>query len=137
MSHSKRNQFSKTKICPWFHRGICEKGEDCKFAHSEVELRNRPNLERTSMCKNMENCRSENCKFAHDASELRATADVWKTKLCHMHSRGKCSHGMTCRHAHGRQDIRAHIFEERSQQSSTQSLGSSLSVLFWEGIFIR
>lgn len=40
-----------TSICRFFQRGLCSKGRQCTFAHSEEELAEKPDLTRTALCK--------------------------------------------------------------------------------------
>ena len=78
----KDDRFKKTKLCPRFSRGMCQKGEECNFAHGENELKQQVNLQKTKMCSNGKECSRPNCTFAHDESELRFTDDYYKTNLC-------------------------------------------------------
>eukprot|EP00923_Selenidium_pygospionis_P003650 GHVN01005783.1.p1 GENE.GHVN01005783.1~~GHVN01005783.1.p1 ORF type:complete len:572 (-),score=169.88 GHVN01005783.1:59-1774(-) len=119
MTNQRMNQFYKTKICPWFFKGRCERGQTCRFAHSNDELRILPDLERTSLCPQVAKagqCLLENCRFAHSMDELRATDDMYKTALCFMWMRGCCEAGGLCRHAHGIQELRG---KETRHHSST------------------
>merc|ERR1719161_1404479 len=61
-------QFSKTEMCKFNLLGICNKGSACAFAHSDVELKNRPDLSRTRLCRvflQTGQCNDKNCTFAH------------------------------------------------------------------------
>lgn len=54
--------------------GHCEMGENCNFAHSELELRSTPNIYKTALCNSFMNgeCKlGEYCRFAHGEAELR------------------------------------------------------------------
>lgn len=99
------NQLSKTKLCNRFARGVCFK-DDCPFAHSKDELRARPDLSMTKMCKQRKACTNRSCTFAHSEDELRTTNNVYKTQLCNFYQRGFCKKGSACRHAHGEDDLR-------------------------------
>merc|ERR1711904_388168 len=65
----------KTKICPNITKtGHCEMGDQCNFAHSELELRSTPNLYKTALCNSFMSgeCKlGEYCRFAHGEAELR------------------------------------------------------------------
>jgi len=104
------HDFFKTKPCSLFSLNICKKGDECPFAHSSDELRDKPNLFKTQLCQTFlqdGHCeKGENCTFAHGETELRSTPDLFKTALCHLWSQGKCSSGNDCRFAHGYDDLR-------------------------------
>jgi len=104
------HDFFKTKPCSLFNLNICKKGDDCPFAHSSDELRDKPNLFKTQLCQTFlqeGHCeKGENCTFAHGESELRSTPDLFKTALCHLWSQGRCPSGDECRFAHGYDDLR-------------------------------
>jgi len=97
-------QLMKTEMCNFFlSNNRCRKGSRCAFAHSLTEIREKPDLNKTSMCKSFlqsGNCSNANCTFAHDERGLRATATFHKTKLCRFATSGRCKHGNTCRFAH-------------------------------------
>lgn len=69
----------KTKMCRFFVQGICNKGEDCSFAHKESSLRAQPNFHRTRLCMAFEQNGScpnrETCRYAHGFEELRSKSD--------------------------------------------------------------
>eukprot|EP00914_Ancora_sagittata_P024067 GHVO01047881.1.p1 GENE.GHVO01047881.1~~GHVO01047881.1.p1 ORF type:complete len:576 (+),score=35.85 GHVO01047881.1:103-1830(+) len=123
MSSLRMNQFYKTKMCPWFFKGRCERGDTCRFAHSQQELRTLPDLEKTSLCPTVSKglkCTSSDCRYAHTVAELRATDDLYKTSLCFMWMRGHCDAGEFCRHAHGNHEL-------RTVPSSTESTTTTAS----------
>lgn len=68
----------KTKMCKFYAKGTCTKGDACNYAHSHLHLEGRPDLQKTSLCMAFERngvCRDGNaCKYAHGAYELRAAA---------------------------------------------------------------
>merc|ERR1719159_393483 len=69
------SQFSKTQMCKFNLLGACNKGSSCGFAHSDVELKSRPDLSRTRLCRayiQTGQCNNANCTFAHTKEELRA-----------------------------------------------------------------
>lgn len=102
-------RLTKTKMCHFFERGKCASG-DCRYAHSQAELRQQPNLEKTKLCKTYAQhgyCNDgENCGFAHGETELRVTEGIYKTQMCHFFERGRCLKGDRCNHAHGKEDLR-------------------------------
>jgi len=72
----------KTKLCKFWSRGQCERGQKCSFAHGRTELRSKPKLFRTELCFDFgtTGCRyGDMCKFAHDDKEIRNldTPQVW------------------------------------------------------------
>lgn len=92
-----QRQFHKTTLCLKALNGACFRGGQCKFAHSPEDVRDRPNLDKTKLCKSS-NCTNRNCKFAHSRDELVATNSFAKTKMCHFGDR--CKSGDRCRYAH-------------------------------------
>eukprot|EP01066_Platyproteum_vivax_P007704 Platyproteum_vivax@DN3079_c0_g1_i1.p1 len=107
-----RDQFHKTKMCPYFIRGHCLNGNHCSYAHSTVELQPIPNLCKTKMCEKelLPNgvCKEwPDCSFAHSRAELRSTNVFYKTSLCNFYKHGRCRAGDTCRHAHGVAELRS------------------------------
>ncbi|PHJ26070.1 zinc finger (ccch type) motif-containing protein [Cystoisospora suis] len=46
------------------------------------------------------------CKFAHALEELRPTAEFYKTQICSFWSMGFCRAGVSCRHAHGAEELK-------------------------------
>lgn len=103
-------QLSKTKMCLFFERGRCA-AVNCNYAHSPSELKTRPNLQKTKLCRvwlQGEPCPDvENCPFAHGDGEIRVTEGIYKTQLCKFHERGSCKKGFRCNHAHGLAELRA------------------------------
>eukprot|EP00929_Paragymnodinium_shiwhaense_P077807 TRINITY_DN40159_c0_g1_i1.p1 TRINITY_DN40159_c0_g1~~TRINITY_DN40159_c0_g1_i1.p1 ORF type:complete len:307 (+),score=46.65 TRINITY_DN40159_c0_g1_i1:210-1130(+) len=69
--------FQRTELCRFFQLGDgrCRNGEDCPYAHTADELRDRPNLAKTSVCRQWTRGKcwksSSECRFAHGSSELR------------------------------------------------------------------
>lgn len=72
----KIQQFFKTQLCKFFPR--CSKGAECPFAHTQTELKERPNLAKTMICSEWREGRcpldGQSCKFAHGMQELRRSA---------------------------------------------------------------
>ncbi|CAD2110336.1 zinc finger protein, putative [Plasmodium vinckei] len=105
----RKKQFYKTKMCPWFFSGRCDRGIDCLFAHSQEELNPIPDLSFTSLCplaKKSGLCKNEKCSYAHSVCELRPTGDLYKTAPCTKFLRGKCNAESHCRHAHYIEELR-------------------------------
>jgi hypothetical protein len=104
------HDFFKTKMCSLNALNICKKGTNCPFAHSEDELREKPNLYKTKLCdaflQEGKCSKGENCHFAHGEDELRSTPDLFKTAICNLWTQGKCTAGDQCRFAHGYEDLR-------------------------------
>mmetsp|Transcript_55282 Transcript_55282/g.140486 ORF Transcript_55282/g.140486 Transcript_55282/m.140486 type:complete len:190 (-) Transcript_55282:167-736(-) len=63
----------KTEMCRLIQTGGCRR-KFCRFAHSEAELRPKPDLMKTRPCHFLLDrgyCRNRQCGFAHNAAELR------------------------------------------------------------------
>ena len=91
----------RTKMCSLFLSGKCHYGADrCFYAHSPAELREKPQLAKTSLCPSFKRgcCRrGGNCTYAHDVSEMTASS---KSVRCLWYANGHCSHGSSCRFLH-------------------------------------
>jgi butyrate response factor 1 len=62
----KIKELYKTEMCSNFiNTGVCDKGDECTFAHGDDELRNRDRHEKykTEMCRNFHE--EGNCRFGH------------------------------------------------------------------------
>ena len=106
-----RGVFTKTRLCVYHQKGNCVHGQDCEYAHDVREIKNTPDLRKTTLCEMYENAKcaksSEQCRFAHGKSDLRATDEIYKTSLCRFWvGTGICSMGAHCRHAHGSEELR-------------------------------
>lgn len=67
--------FHKTRLCRFNELGLCARGEECSFAHSQGELHPMPDLTKTRLCQDLINtgtCTNERCAFAHNKTELRS-----------------------------------------------------------------
>jgi len=120
------HDFFKTKVCPLNSLNICTKGDNCPFAHSEDELREKPNLAKTKLCESFLEtgyCKNgDQCSFAHGENELRSTPDLFKTAICNLWNQGKCTSGERCRFAHGVEDLRPapiHYKNKKMQYNQT------------------
>eukprot|EP00442_Polarella_glacialis_P028714 CAMPEP_0115096520 /NCGR_PEP_ID=MMETSP0227-20121206/29779_1 /TAXON_ID=89957 /ORGANISM="Polarella glacialis, Strain CCMP 1383" /LENGTH=225 /DNA_ID=CAMNT_0002490283 /DNA_START=103 /DNA_END=781 /DNA_ORIENTATION=- len=64
-----------TTVCFYFARGLCDRGASCTYAHSASDLRPKPDLSRTSLCRTFMRAglctAGEECMFAHGRAELR------------------------------------------------------------------
>jgi len=67
--------FEKTVMCVFFSKGLCTRGPDCTFAHDSSQVRAKPDLIRTSLCRQFMKkgfCKNaEACKYAHGKQQLR------------------------------------------------------------------
>eukprot|EP00931_Biecheleriopsis_adriatica_P108813 TRINITY_DN8309_c0_g1_i1.p1 TRINITY_DN8309_c0_g1~~TRINITY_DN8309_c0_g1_i1.p1 ORF type:complete len:382 (-),score=81.32 TRINITY_DN8309_c0_g1_i1:105-1250(-) len=102
--------FFKTKLCAFWQAGLCQRADQCKYAHGEAELLEEPDLSKTSFCRKMlsgEQCHDPSCTFAHSRTELRSTSDFFKTALCPFdRGPGRCKLGKFCRFAHAASELR-------------------------------
>eukprot|EP00435_Cladocopium_sp_Y103_P065182 s860_g27.t1 len=64
-----------TAMCSFYAIGKCLRGENCKFAHSALQIRQKPDLTRTSLCHDFMRKRSckngDKCRYAHGEKELQ------------------------------------------------------------------
>ena len=71
-----RDSLKYTRICKYWSSNRCKLGKDCNFAHSELELRDQPDLVATRLCfqySSKGRCKKgDDCKFAHGKQELRS-----------------------------------------------------------------
>eukprot|EP00448_Togula_jolla_P023940 CAMPEP_0170592444 /NCGR_PEP_ID=MMETSP0224-20130122/12927_1 /TAXON_ID=285029 /ORGANISM="Togula jolla, Strain CCCM 725" /LENGTH=821 /DNA_ID=CAMNT_0010916349 /DNA_START=161 /DNA_END=2626 /DNA_ORIENTATION=+ len=96
-------------MCKFFMQSRCENGDTCSYAHDTEEVRTKPDLTRTSMCRNVQAkgiCEEKGCRFAHDEAQLRATHGFFKMKMCGFAQAGRCKHGKNCRFAHSPDELR-------------------------------
>lgn len=67
--------FDKTKMCKFYFKGQCTRGEACTFAHKEEEVVPKPDLFRTQLCADIcqgRLCRAgSECSYAHSREEIR------------------------------------------------------------------
>ena len=106
-----RSLLYKTEFCRYYTTGTCCQGDSCNYAHTEFELRVRPDLSKTRLCPSfgeMRKCVDKDCTYAHSDRELRVTLGIFKTQLCLHDERGHCKRGDRCRHAHGMSDLRTY-----------------------------
>lgn len=120
-------QFYKTKLCTYWQRGKCVRGDLCRFAHGVEELHRAPDLKGTALCPQKlrtGRCDAPNCQYAHDASSLRATDMFYKTSMCQFYQYGVCRLGASCRHAHGLAELRV-TFAAPDQQDAVSAAPST------------
>ena len=123
-------QLQKTQMCKFFmNHKRCGRGSNCSFAHDPSEIRERPNLNCTSMCKAFlthGSCSNPKCAFAHDERELRATEGFFKSKMCRFASSGRCKNGRACRFAHAEEELnqKAEVPSAHLQNAQAQALVS-------------
>ena len=111
-------QFLKTKPCSFYAKGKCTRGDQCTFAHGDLELQSLPDLSKTSLCQDYAEfgvCNNVNCSFAHGVEELRATTKFYKTSMCKFHMMHQCRMGVYCRHAHDESELKE-LPEEASDE---------------------
>lgn len=116
------DQFWKTKMCKFYLKQICMKGDSCKHAHSQEELRGSPDLRGTRLCNEFAEtgvCSNAMCPYAHGQDQLRATGEFWKTQMCSYWQRNECNAGDACRHAHGEHELRQLPVMLRPSDAST------------------
>mmetsp|Transcript_119035 Transcript_119035/g.333461 ORF Transcript_119035/g.333461 Transcript_119035/m.333461 type:complete len:266 (+) Transcript_119035:58-855(+) len=69
--------FRKTLLCRYFPR--CTKGDACPYAHTEAELRTRPDFTKTRICAGFRDGRcklsASECLFAHRRHDLHAVLE--------------------------------------------------------------
>eukprot|EP00746_Dinoflagellata_sp_MGD_P139646 gnl/MRDRNA2_/MRDRNA2_73077_c0_seq1.p1 gnl/MRDRNA2_/MRDRNA2_73077_c0~~gnl/MRDRNA2_/MRDRNA2_73077_c0_seq1.p1 ORF type:complete len:413 (-),score=69.28 gnl/MRDRNA2_/MRDRNA2_73077_c0_seq1:3-1241(-) len=112
-------QFSKTEMCKFNVLGICNKGAGCVFAHSETELKSRPDLSCTRLCRvflQTGQCNDANCSFAHSKDQLRTTDFFHKTKLCKFWQAGHCILDDKCRFAHTTNELKSDVMVKQTPQ---------------------
>mmetsp|Transcript_36039 Transcript_36039/g.103599 ORF Transcript_36039/g.103599 Transcript_36039/m.103599 type:complete len:296 (+) Transcript_36039:58-945(+) len=122
------SQLRKTKMCVFHLKGICERGNDCTFAHSDAELQSSPDLYKTRLCPGYHQggCDNKDCPFAHGEEELRSTNIFYKKTLCIWNEKGKCRSGDKCRFAHGTSEL--HQRRSRCQGSHGATPASARQV---------
>lgn len=97
-------------MCKYALINKCDRGENCTFAHDISELRIKPDMRKTKLCKSyiLGKCTDQNCIYAHSVSELR---EVGKPAICQLHREGRCIKGDQCRFAHSIDDINTKLVQ--------------------------
>eukprot|EP00931_Biecheleriopsis_adriatica_P083951 TRINITY_DN57644_c0_g1_i1.p1 TRINITY_DN57644_c0_g1~~TRINITY_DN57644_c0_g1_i1.p1 ORF type:complete len:261 (-),score=45.86 TRINITY_DN57644_c0_g1_i1:64-765(-) len=71
----KGDAFRFTTRCRFFALGKCDRGEDCCFAHDDAQLREKPDLFKTRMCRSYARSgrcsNGDECRYAHSREEMR------------------------------------------------------------------
>ena len=107
-----RNAYYKTKLCPYFVKGNCLRGNMCSFAHGRSELRSLPNAFKNKICYEFQrgSCHKNPCNFSHNidlqTKPRQPYVNLFKTKLCSWFMNGSCSNGPNCKYAHGEHELR-------------------------------
>lgn len=68
------NALKYTKLCEFFARKRCKRGDKCQFAHYKEQLQPKPDLFKTIPCARFDQGRctqGTKCKYAHGNEELR------------------------------------------------------------------
>eukprot|EP00928_Gymnodinium_smaydae_P071717 TRINITY_DN55220_c0_g1_i1.p1 TRINITY_DN55220_c0_g1~~TRINITY_DN55220_c0_g1_i1.p1 ORF type:complete len:269 (+),score=33.33 TRINITY_DN55220_c0_g1_i1:92-898(+) len=70
-----RARFSKTQMCYFFANNRCKHGSACRFAHGQEDMKNCPDLRKTSLCHQWTRKQCSKpaalCRFAHGVWDLR------------------------------------------------------------------
>eukprot|EP00929_Paragymnodinium_shiwhaense_P030769 TRINITY_DN17379_c0_g1_i1.p1 TRINITY_DN17379_c0_g1~~TRINITY_DN17379_c0_g1_i1.p1 ORF type:complete len:462 (+),score=80.80 TRINITY_DN17379_c0_g1_i1:98-1483(+) len=77
MRAAANSAFTKTRLCRFYAKGICKRGEGCTYAHTEAELRALPDVFRTKLCPLLSRtgrCMLVDCTYAHKEDELYKAA---------------------------------------------------------------
>ncbi|KAF0700123.1 Aste57867_9354 [Aphanomyces stellatus] len=104
----------KTGVCWAFQKGLCDKGDACKYPHEVKEGDYGSCFEwvQSGKCK-----RGDECKFAHtghkgdkkdqgdDDGTAAAPAAENKPRVCYAFQNGKCHRGKACMFLHSQLDI--------------------------------
>jgi len=81
-----RKQFHKTKLCRFYPIGECRYGDDCPYAHDQLEIEYTPDLTKTALCVEFDKglCMksSDKCPYAHGREELRTTDAFSSSPMC-------------------------------------------------------
>jgi hypothetical protein len=126
------NQFHKTSLCLYWVKNMCNKGDNCSYAHGRHQIRPMPDLSNTSLCSNLVEkgfCNDKACRYAHNLADLRTTDSFYKTQMCSLYAVGRCKMGAACRHAHSEAECRA--APEASEASLEESLQNTEENHLW------
>lgn len=69
------NALKYTKLCEFYARKRCKRGDKCQFAHYKEQLQPKPDLFKTIPCARFERGKCQQgakCKYAHGMDELRS-----------------------------------------------------------------
>jgi len=74
-SYENTHIFDKTRLCKFYAKGKCKRGQACTFAHGESQVQPQPDFFRTQLCADFVRsgvCKSgSGCGYAHSPHELR------------------------------------------------------------------
>jgi len=74
-SYENTHIFDKTRLCKFYAKGKCKRGQACTFAHGDREVQQQPDFFRTQLCADFlrsGGCKSGSaCSYAHSPQELR------------------------------------------------------------------
>jgi len=104
-------------MCKFYQQGKCHQGSRCAYAHDPQEIRPKPDLTHTSMCKTFAkqgHCADPTCRYAHSEVQLRATSGFFKMKMCGFWY--NCKNGQNCRFAHSHEELRVAARPGAAQQ---------------------
>ncbi|CRG99054.1 zinc finger protein, putative [Plasmodium relictum] len=115
-------------MCKYALINKCDRGENCTFAHDISELRIKPDMRKTKLCKSyiLGKCTDHNCIYAHSVNELR---EVGKPAICQLHREGRCIKGNQCRFAHSINDINTKLVQFYGNEENSNEEESSMSNL--------
>lgn len=72
--------FKGTRLCKFNAMGRCKRGLDCKFSHTDADLKELPDFSKTRLCEQFMAqgfCRlRDRCKFAHGKEQLRSRTEA-------------------------------------------------------------
>ncbi|KJP86481.1 hypothetical protein AK88_03857 [Plasmodium fragile] len=119
-----RFKIYKIQMCKYAMINKCDRGENCTFAHDISELRIKPDMRKTKLCKSyiLGKCTDHNCIYAHSVNELR---EVGKPAICQLHREGRCIKGNQCRFAHSINDINTKLVQFYEDKMHQEEMGFS------------
>lgn len=127
------SRLQKTQMCRFHLIGACKKGVSCSHAHFQHELQEKPNLYKTSMCRQWlssgECAREENCPYAHGATDLSFEEKIDSPKVLSKTPLAPNSSRMRCRTAET-------VHSESSPCESREGFSSYLpdSCMYWGSV---
>jgi len=74
-AYSDNHLFDQTRLCKFYAKGQCTRGEACTFAHNDTDVLPQPDFFKSQLCADFargSGCRhGDSCRYAHGAHELR------------------------------------------------------------------
>jgi len=112
----------RSKICEFFKKGVCTKGDECNFSHNY-----KPKILKNKLCKFFltNNCQKENCYFSHDLASY---------PCMYLQIGGKCGNLLSCKFSHqafgSKIDLKEYILEhgESIKQHIDRGITTPLNV---------